>query len=333
METDNINDLVNHSIKDFILPEYIPEIETYLNNVSAQPGMHKREIQIKTLRNNIRWIELRSVLIQLADTSPRIMSIIVDHSERKHAQELLAERQQELTHIMRLNTLGEMASGIAHELNQPLAAIANYIRGCERRMHENACTIDEITEVMQRVNIQVRRAGDILRYAKDFTRKDQNLERHAQDINLIVQDTLSLLETLEHFKEIKLITELDHNLNLVNVNKIQIEQVLINMLQNAMDAMQEAGTLNSGTLRVRTQAEFNHSLRVLVVDEGTGLAPDFANNIFRPFYTSKQNGMGMGLSISRSIIEAHGGKLEAFNNRHKGATFSFTLPLEGSALL
>ena len=119
----------------------------------------------------------------------------------------------------------------------------------------------------------------------------------------------------------------------VNVNKIQIEQVLINMLQNAMDAMQEAGTLNTGTLRVRTQAEFNHSLRVLVVDEGTGLAPDFANNIFRPFYTSKQNGMGMGLSISRSIIEAHGGKLEAFNNRHKGATFSFTLPLEGSALL
>ena len=219
METDNINDLVNHSIKDFILPEYIPEIETYLNNVSAQPGMHKREIQIKTLRNNIRWIELRSVLIQLADTSPRIMSIIVDHSERKHAQELLAERQQELTHIMRLNTLGEMASGIAHELNQPLAAIANYIRGCERRMHENACTIDEITEVMQRVNIQVRRAGDILRYAKDFTRKDQNLERHAQDINLIVQDTLSLLETLEHFKEIKLITELDHNLNLVNVSR------------------------------------------------------------------------------------------------------------------
>ncbi len=140
---------------------------------------HVREVKVKTLKGNIRWLEIRPVLIHLDNDELRLMSIIVDHTERMIAQNLLAERQQELAHIMRLNTLGEMASGIAHELNQPLSAIANYIRGCELRMKSDECSLKDISDVMQLVSTQVRRAGEILRYAKDFTRKDQDVEWHA----------------------------------------------------------------------------------------------------------------------------------------------------------
>jgi PAS domain S-box-containing protein len=331
MEASKPEQLVSKSLKDFAFPEYLPEIENCIASIGNEGETHKREIRLRTLKGNPRWLEIHSVLIHLADDELRIMSIIIDHTEHKQAQELLAERQQELTHIMRLNTLGEMASGIAHEINQPLSAIANYIRGCELRMKDGACNIEEIAEVMQLVGTQVRRAGDIVRHAKDFTRKDQNSERHPYDINAIIHETLHLLETTDQLHETRLVTELDTNLADVHVNKIQIEQVLINMIQNALDAMAEAGTRQTGTLRIRTQMEGKDAVKVLVVDEGTGLTEDIANNIFRPFYTSKKNGMGMGLAISRSIIEAHGGKLEASNNRTRGATFSFTLPLEGSA--
>ncbi|MDD5392720.1 MAG: chemotaxis protein CheB [Thiothrix sp.] len=327
MEVEHAGQLVGHSLKEYVFPEYVAEIEHCLTSIGQTGEVRKREVKIKTLKGNSRWLEIHSVLIHLADDELRIMSIIVDHTDRKIAQELLAERQQELAHIMRLNTLGEMASGIAHELNQPLSAIANYIRGCERRLEMDECSMDELREVMQLVSTQVRRAGDILRYAKDFTRKDQDVERVSCDINDVIQETLYLLETTEQFKEVKLVVELDTDLPKVSINKIQIEQVLINMVQNALDAMAEAENGKTGVLRIRTQKEGKHALRVLVVDQGTGLSGDFEVNIFRPFYTTKKNGMGMGLPISSSIIEAHGGKLEATNNLTKGSTFSFVLPL------
>ena len=330
MEATHAKQLIGKSLKAFVLPEYLPILEQSFINIANKTEVRKFEFKVKTLQGNIRWLESHSVPIHFNDAELRIMFIIVDHTEHKMAQELLAERQQELAHIMRLNTLGEMASGIAHELNQPLSAIANYIRGCERRMSVNDCSIEEITEVMRLVNTQVKRAGDILRYAKDFTRKDQNIERHCYDVNEVIQETLHLLETTEQFKGTHLVVELDNNLGMVSINKIQIEQVLINMIQNALDSMAEAQIQSIGTLRIRTQAEGKHALKVLISDEGIGLKPEIQEQIFRPFYTSKKNGMGMGLPISRSIIEAHGGKLEGENNRKKGATFSFTLPLEGA---
>lgn len=330
MQADSPEQLIGHSLKEFVFPEHLALIENCFDTITLHGEAFKREIKVKNLKGNVRWLEVHSVVIRFGDEELRVMSIIVDHTEHKLAQELLAERQQELAHIMRLNTLGEMASGIAHELNQPLSAIANYMRGCERRMAADDCSMEEIAEIMRLVNVQVRRAGDILRYAKDFTRKDQNLERSLFDINEVIRETLHLLETTEQFKEIKLVIELDNNLGQVNINKIQIEQVIINMIQNALDSMIEANNQRQGTLRIRTQTAGKNALQVLVSDEGVGLTEGTLEQIFRPFYTNKKNGMGMGLPISRSIIEAHGGKLDGENNRVKGATFSFTLPLGGT---
>lgn len=331
MEVSSSAELVGRSLRDFVFPEYLPEVDNCLAMIGEVGEVNKRELHIRTSKGNPRWLEIHSLLVHFSDDELRIMSIIVDHTERKLAQELLAERQQELAHIMRLNTLGEMASGIAHELNQPLSAIANYIRGCERRLNSDGCNLEELKEVMQLVSTQVRRAGDILRYAKDFTRKDQDNERLSCNINEVVRETLHLLETTEQFKETKLIVELESELPNVLINKIQIEQVLINMVQNALDAMDEMNDAKPAVLRIRTARADDHALRLSVVDQGTGLPVGFEKNIFRPFFSTKKNGMGMGLAISSSIIEAHGGRLEAVNNLTRGATFSFMLPLEGDA--
>jgi two-component system CheB/CheR fusion protein len=327
MEASTPEQLIGHSLKAFADPEYAPVVDQCLDTITRVGEVRKSDLKVVTLKGNVRWLEVHSVLIHLEDDELRIMSIIVDHTERRIAQELLAERQQELAHIMRLNTLGEMASGIAHELNQPLSAISNYIRGCERRLEDGSCSHDELKEVMKLVGTQVRRAGDILRYTKDFTRKDQDTERQACDINKVIDETLHLLETTEQFRTVNLHVDLEPGLPAVVINKIQIEQVLINMLQNAVDSMSQAGTLASGSLHIRTQKEDPHTLRVLVIDQGLGLSEDFDKNIFRPFFTTKKNGMGMGLAISRSIVEAHNGKLEAANNLGRGATFSFTLSI------
>ncbi|UOG90900.1 MAG: ATP-binding protein [Candidatus Thiothrix sulfatifontis] len=330
MEAKNPEQLIGHSLKDFVFPEYQADVDACITQISQTGEFHAREVKVNTFKGNIRWLEIRPVLIHLDNDELRIMSIIVDHTDRMIAQQLLADRQQELAHIMRLNTLGEMASGIAHELNQPLSAIANYIRGCELRMKSDECSMKDIADVIQLVSTQVRRAGEILRYAKDFTRKDQDVEWQEHDINQIIEETLHLLDTTEQFKQVRLSKVLYPNLHWVNVNKIQIEQVLVNMILNALDAMEEYSPESMGRLHIVSEPVGTQAVRVSVIDEGTGLPEDFASKIFRPFYTSKKSGMGMGLPISSSIIEAHGGKLEAFNNTTKGATFSFTLPLTGT---
>ncbi len=330
MEGHSPEQLIGRSMRDFVLPEYRKEIDKCVSGINDVGEFHAIEVKISTFKGNVRWLEIRPVLIHLDNDELRIMSIIVDHTERVLTQNQLAERQQELAHIMRLNTLGEMASGIAHELNQPLSAIANYIRGCELRMKGDGCSEQEISEVMQLVSTQVKRAGEILRYAKDFTRKDQDIEWHEHDINAIVHETLYLLDTTEQFKQIQLSKSLYANPIMVNVNKIQIEQVLVNMVLNALDAIREAHPPGSGMLQIRTERLDQHQVKVSVIDDGIGLPEDYASKIFRPFFTSKKGGMGMGLPISSSIIEAHGGKLEAHNNISQGAIFSFTLPIKGT---
>lgn len=330
MEADGPEQLIGRFLRDFVLPEYQQEVDNCLNSIILTGQSHTHEVQIKTFRGNIRWLAVRPVLLHLDNNEVRIMSIIVDHTERQLAHAKLAERQRELAHIMRLNTLGEMASGIAHELNQPLSAIANYIRGCELRMQSSDCTMENITEVMRLVSTQVKRAGEILRYAKDFTRKDQDIEWREFSISEIINDTLQLLETTEQFNEVQLIRNMQVSSVLVSANKIQIEQVLVNMVLNALDSIRETNPPGTGILEIRTELLDSKYVRVSIIDDGSGLPEDYEGKIFRPFYTSKKGGMGMGLPISSSIVEAHGGKLEARNNSVKGATFSFTLPLQGT---
>lgn len=331
MEADGPEQLIGRSLRDFVIPEYRQEVDKCIASILQTGESRPHEVQVKTFRGNTRWLTVRPVLIHLGNDELRIMSIIIDHTDRQLAQAKLAERQRELAHIMRLNTLGEMASGIAHELNQPLSAIANYIRGCELRMHSNECDMGNIAEVMRLVSAQVKRAGEILRYAKDFTRKDLDIEWQELNISEIVNETLNLMETTEQFKQVHLVKNLHAGPLMVYVSKIQIEQVLVNMVLNALDSIRESNPPDGGTLEIRTDLPDAQHVRVSIIDDGAGLPEEYEDKIFRPFYTSKKSGMGMGLPISSSIVEAHSGKLVASNNSEKGATFYFTLPIKGTS--
>ncbi|EIJ35425.1 CheR family methyltransferase [Thiothrix nivea] len=325
MEAASKEEIVGKRMNDFATPESKPMLENCLAMVNKGSNFREESVEIITFKGNHRFLELNSTVMADRKGEQMIVSVISDQTVRIRSQAFAQERQQELAHIMRLNTLGEMASGLAHELNQPLSAIASYIQGCRHRMARGECDPQSLSDVMDLAGEQIRRAGEILRHTQNFTRKDRPHEMADNNLNQIVHDTVNLLQTTAQFRRVDLVLELDENLPAVHCNPIQIEQVLINLVKNAVDAS-ESDPDALPYVRIRSHQLDKETIQVQVIDKGTGLTDADPNKVFKPFYTTKTNGMGMGLSVSHSIIEAHGGKLEASSNLKRGTTFSFTLP-------
>ena len=244
-------------------------------------------------------------------------------NERQLAQEQALDHQAELAHVARLSTMGEMASGLAHELNQPLSAINTYVQGCIRRINMGTDDPKEIVNALQLTAQQAERAGGIIRRLRSFVRKGESHKTYSE-INHLVNEVTSFLEIQLKNRNVNLKLELEDNLPPVLADIIQVEQVLINLLRNAIEAMPD---LESPTILVSTQLLNHNLIELCVIDSGHGISKDKLKRIFNPFFTTKSSGMGMGLSISRSIIEAHNGKLYARNNAEQGARFCFTLPI------
>ncbi|MDX2503653.1 MAG: ATP-binding protein [Gammaproteobacteria bacterium] len=244
-------------------------------------------------------------------------------NERHHAQELALTHQAELAHVARLSTMGEMASGLAHELNQPLSAIHTYVQGCIRRIQMGNNEPEEIVNALQLTAQQADRAAGIIRRLRSFVRKGETHKTYTE-INHIVDEVTSFLESQLKNKNVRLILELEDDLPPVLADIIQIEQVLINLLKNGIEAM---SGIEEPTIKVSTRRFTNDLIKLCVIDSGHGISEDKLKRIFNPFFTTKTSGMGMGLSISSSIIEAHDGKLYAENNTKQGARFCFTLPI------
>ena len=243
--------------------------------------------------------------------------------ERQHAQEQALNHQAELAHVARLSTMGEMASGLAHELNQPLSAIHTYVQGCIRRINMGNNDPEAIINALQLTAQQADRAGGIIRRLRSFVRKGESHKTYTE-INHIVNEVTSFLETQLKNKKVRLTLELEEDLPPVLADIIQIEQVLINLLKNGIEAM---SGIDEPTITVSTRRFNNNFVELCVIDSGHGISEDKLKRIFNPFFTTKTSGMGMGLSISSSIIEAHDGKLHAENNTDQGARFCFTLPI------
>ena len=243
--------------------------------------------------------------------------------ERQHAQEQALNHQAELAHVARLSTMGEMASGLAHELNQPLSAIHTYVQGCIRRLNMDNSDSEAIINALQLTAQQADRAGGIIRRLRSFVRKGETHKTYT-DINHIVNEVISFLESQFKSSQVILTLELEDELPPVLADIIQIEQVLINLLKNAIESMTE---IEEATIIVSTKRFNNNFIELCVIDSGHGISEDKLKRIFNPFFTTKSTGMGMGLSISSSIIEAHDGKLYARNNTEQGARFCFTLPI------
>ena len=250
---------------------------------------------------------------------------IRDLTEREESAARLEEVQSELARLARLNELGEMASTLAHELNQPLSAIANYVQGCSRLLEkvedDNA---QRVRGALAEAAKQALRAGDIIRHLREFVTRGQT-ERQPESINKLVEESGALALVGSRERGIKSVFDFGADDATVLADRVQIQQVLINLMRNAVEAMQASETRE---LLVRTTSIDNDMLAVSVADTGPGIAEEIAAQLFQPFVTTKPSGMGVGLSISRRIIEAHGGTLTVQRNDAGGATFTFTLPID-----
>lgn len=248
---------------------------------------------------------------------------IRDLTERQRTDARLQELQSELVHISRLTAMGEMASALAHELNQPLSAIANYMKG-SRRLLEGRADDDSILirDALEKAAEQSLRAGQIIRRLRDFVSRGES-ERRIESINKLVQEAsaLALVGAKEHGVRVRY--EIDPGQDLVLVDKVQIQQVLLNLIRNAIEAMEQSPRRE---LLIASRGRGEDILEIAVSDTGPGISPEIAAQLFQPFVTTKRYGMGVGLSISRSIIENHGGQIVVEPNSGGGTVFRFTIP-------
>jgi two-component system sensor kinase FixL len=252
---------------------------------------------------------------------------IRDLTERQETERRLQELQSELVHISRLTAMGEMASTLAHELNQPLSAIANYLKG-SRRLLENdpGERTTKARDAIDRAAEQALRAGQIIRRMRDFVSRGES-ERRVESLSKLTEEAsaLALLGAKEMGARVRY--DFDATADLVLADKVQIQQVLLNLMRNALEAMQVGGRRD--ILLSSERADEGETVVVSVADSGPGIAPEIAAQLFQPFVTTKRQGMGVGLSISRTIIEAHGGRIWVEENPGGGTIFRFTLRLVG----
>ncbi len=255
-------------------------------------------------------------------------SVVVfrDISERKKAEEEARRHQTELAHMARLNTMGEMASGIAHELNQPLTAIATNAYASIQMLESGNISNEKLADIMEKIGHQAERSGEIIRQLRQFVRKEQP-QRCLLDLNELIDEVLMLLRPEVRKAGVTIQRSLDRSIKKVMAQRIQIEQVILNLLKNAIEAMVNSDA-ESRRLAITTGMGGSHSVIVSVEDSGPGISSEMREGLFDPFITSKKKGLGLGLSISQGIIEAHQGNLYLDSSSGQGAIFRFALPLD-----
>jgi PAS domain S-box-containing protein len=255
-----------------------------------------------------------------------VYGVARDVTEIRRAEQEVAERRDEMAHLMRLQTMGEMASEMAHELNQPLSAIVNYARGAGNRLRSHTASELELLELMEKVAAQALRAGDLIRKMRRFAKRAE-IEIEECDLNELVRNAVTLLGAGGKIR-VPITLALDQTLPRVHVDGTQIEQVILNLARNGLDAIDGR---EGGGLRIRTERLGSAEIGLAVTDNGPGLSVQDSEQIFEPFYTTKPSGLGLGLPISRSIVQAHGGRLWAESTPGEGTTFHLALPIDADA--
>lgn len=266
---------------------------------------------------------------------PRFVGLLHDLTSRRHqeqqrrkAEEAVREARERLTHVARLSTLGELTTGLAHELNQPLTAIATYARAAERMAGQGPAQHDEVVNALRQIAAQALRAGEIIKRLRALVRNRQT-QVELLDLNGVVRDLVVLAESDARVNNVHLELELSPDLPPVLGDAIQLQQVMLNLLRNAIDAVcAESSTARTILLRTSVVSE---GVELCVFDSGPGIDPGIRERLFEAFATTKPEGTGLGLAISRSIVESHRGHLKWRANRPRGSCFYFTLPAVSAA--
>ena len=299
-------------------------LDNYLQTGNARIIGIGREVQGKRQSGSIFPIGL-SVGEIPTDNQPKFVGIIQDITERKRSEEEIHLIRERLSQFGRLSTLGEMAAGLAHELNQPLTAIATYTQACQRLIESGRSDDDEILATLKKCDAQAQRAGEVIRRLRQFVKK-RELGRRETSCADIMHDLSALAEVDARDNGIPLTIDVAAGLPKVMVDAVQIQQVILNLIRNGIDAMTNMAHYDQG-ISVSVNKFKKDQVKIMVTDHGSGITKDAEKNIFQPFFTTKPSGLGLGLAICRSIIESHGGVLSFNKNPSGGTTFYFTLPI------
>ena len=284
------------------------------------------EYRVRPADGEDRFITWRGVALHDRENAATgVMLSGEDITDQRRAESEAHKALERMNSVSRLATMGEMAAGISHELNQPLAAIANYAQACVRLLRTPAADIPEITGALEQIANQALRAGEIIRRIRSLVR-NEDVRRESQDINELIRDVHGLLASDARVHDGRLALDLAMQLPRVMVDGVQIQQVLMNLVHNAFEAQ---GPVHDGAtfeVRIATRLTDTSDVEVSVNDLGPGLAGEVEQKIFEPFFTTKASGTGLGLAISRSIIKAHDARLGYRANQPRGACFYFVLP-------
>jgi len=305
-------------------PDLLEEEDKILKRMRA--GQHIHEYETRRRRKDGSDLDMSLTVSPIYDAEGRILGgsqILRDIAERKRTQERLQNLQSELIHLSRWNTMGMMASTLAHELNQPLAAIANYASALKKMIEEKGDAVAD--EVLEKIIKQRLRASQIVERLRNQVAAGES-HRQSEAVDEVVQEAIELVAPVTARARVRTVFEVERPLPRAVVDRIQIQQVVTNLMRNAVEAMETSKVRRLQIGLARTPDE--KFIRIDVADTGTGLSESVTDRLFQPFVTTKSTGMGLGLSICRNIVETHGGKLWAQPNDLSGTTFSLTLPVQ-----
>ncbi len=322
------DELVGHTPPlPYWLPDHTERRQELLHRLE-DTGSTPEGVELRFRRKNGEMLDVMLFESPLIDADGRHtgwMGSVLDITEQKRARELALQQEERLQATSRLVTMGEMASTLAHELNQPLAAIASYNSGCINRLQAAEIDRTELMDIHAKLGRQARRAGEIIRRVHDFVRRAEP-RREPLDLNVVIRDAVGLVEADARKRGMRLVTELATRLPTVTADAVMIEQIIVNLLRNAMDAMRDTPAAQR-QVHIATRVE-GRQVVVRVSDRGSGIDTETRARLFEPFFTTKTEGMGMGLNICRSIAELHQGRLGFEANPDGGTIFILSIPVE-----
>lgn len=319
-------ELMGRNIYKFLHYDDVKKLKKAFNRRRDHIGYHSVTYRIRRKDGDYRWFESNIRIIYDEETKSirEIQSASRDVTDRILDKKARL-RGQQLAHVFRLSTMEEMASGMAHEISQPLAAVINYTQGCARYLQKDTHDRTQLMEIMNKAVAQAERAGEVIHRLKNFFCKGQ-LFKSPCKINSVIRETISLIRHDLTVSKTKIDFDLEKNPPIVSADKIQLQQVLTNLIQNAIDAMKEID-LRERRIQIQTKKIEAHTLEITISDSGPGFSKEMVHKVFEPFFTTKAHGRGMGLAICRSIIEAHGGKFTINPNTNSQSWIRFTLPV------
>jgi two-component system, LuxR family, sensor kinase FixL len=258
----------------------------------------------------------------------RLIGVSMDVTERKNSARSLQEQREQLAHVDRVSIMGQLASSLAHELNQPLGAILRNAEAAELFLRKDPPNLEELRAILADIRHDDERAGAVIDRMKALLQR-RKFQIVAISLPVLFEEVISLAEPDATARQVQLRVEVDPNTPIVMGDRVQLQQVLLNLIINAIDAINSCDSASRCV--VVGAAAKQDGVEVFVLDSGPGILPELLPRVFEPFFTTKENGMGVGLPICRSIIEVHGGRIWGENNAESGATFRFTLPLSSGA--